>query len=81
MGAMSEGATAEPTVVHTSHRYRLTAIHLSPYPFDHGRYIGSPHQPIQLLVVQRGPSESPALQRGLNGAVIVVFLVVMEILL
>jgi len=32
MGHESECATAEPTVVHTSHRYRLTAIHLSPYP-------------------------------------------------
>ena len=32
MGPMSEGATTEPTVVHTSHSDRLTRGRLSRYP-------------------------------------------------
>ena len=60
MGAMSEGHTKQPTVVHTTHSNRLTAIRLSPYPVKRGRVIG----------VWRYPSDVRVTQRGLNGVLL-----------
>ena len=42
MGPMSEGATTEPTVVHTSHSNRLTRGRLSGYPCDPRRFKWGP---------------------------------------
>ena len=54
MGPMSEGATTEPTVVHTSHSNRLTRGRLSGYPLLHQNFSTYFELSIHLTILEDG---------------------------